>query len=308
MRFAPTMAASLILTLASCSSGDEATDPELAVAPLAELSNGECPDLSSPGEKTFRSNGLERTVTIFFPEDRPENMPVVYAFHGLSSPEYDPVGATIQSFDLDGFAEEERAVVIVPESTVVEIGAFGSFMLWGILDNEADDLALFDDLRTCVANEFDVDLSRVTAWGHSGGGLWTSALLMLRSAVLATGVVSSGGVDLSIPVLGDRLPYRTPAELIPAMLITGGDNDIWPDGFPVPIIQFTETTDALEAGLVRDGHYVERCYHDGGHFMMPSWYWRQVSKWLLSHRFGVESPYVTGEVSSNSSCTAVVAE
>jgi hypothetical protein len=283
---------------------DELPEP----APVA-TPTGACPDLSTPGEKTIESNGVERKFAIHFPEARPAGMSVLFAWHGLTatsidgSPSaYDPIPNLVIGLGLEDLAEQENAVILVPEAEPISLMGM-NVLLWGILDNEANDLALYDDLRACVDEEFDVNLRHVTSWGFSGGGLWTSLLLMERADTLATAVSISGGTDLVIPVLGDRLSYRSPANPIPTMLASGGSADIWPDP-TFPIIVFDETTDNLAAGLVDDESYVVRCRHDGGH-TLPSWLWDRSVKWLFKHTFGAPSPYQTGEANLHRDCEVV---
>jgi poly(3-hydroxybutyrate) depolymerase len=298
-------AAFLLFALAACAEGETDPDADLPEpAPLTTVSNA-CPDLSETGIKTFMSAGKERRAAIYFPSDPQPGMPVMFAWHGLSAAEFQPMESMVFGFDLEDFAEEEGAVVIVPEAQSINLVGF-DVLLWGILGNEFEDedLTLFDDLRTCVSDAFDVDLRRVMSWGHSGGGLWTSLLLMERADVLSTGVSSSGGTDLLIPVLGDRLPYRAPSQKVSAMLISGGDEDVWPDP-TFPIIEFENTTDAFQDRLVADGNYVVRCKHDQGHSYLPSWFWNQTTKWLMNHTYGAPSPWESGERNTHDACEAI---
>lgn len=296
----------LFLAMLACADGDvdtaESDLPE--PAPLTSVT-GACPDLSEPGIKTFESSGKTRRAGIYFPSAPEPGMSVMFAWHGLATADLLPMEQLVVGFDLAEYAEEENTVVIVPEAQPTNLLGM-DVLLWGILgsEHEGEDLAMFDDLRTCVADAFDVDLRKVASWGHSGGGLWTSMLLMDRSTMLASGVSSSGGVNLEVPILGSRLQYRSPERDVPAMLITGGDQDVWPDA-SFPIIVFEETTDFLEERLVADGSYVVRCKHDLGHNYLPNWFWGQVKRWIKNHTYGAPSPFEEGE-SLNDACQEAV--
>lgn len=279
-----------VLLLAACAGGGDATDDAdtddgPVPADLVEPS-GACPDLSEPGLKTITSAGQEREFGIWFPEDPPAGLPLIFAFHGLVTPDFDAIGETARGYGIERLASDQPAIIVVPEALVTNL-VVADVLLWGILGEEqrAADLQLFDDLRTCVARAFDADMKRVTAFGHSGGGLWTSVLLGERSTALATGVASSGGTgDFPAPT------YKAPERNLPALLIDGGPTDAWPDP-AVPIIPFQTTTMAFRDALAADGNPVAWCEHDLGHFQLPSWWFRTVTTWLKKHRYGEPSPY-----------------
>ncbi len=298
--------ATALVALMGCTDGTRTdSDGDLPTpAPLAEVSSG-CPDLSEPGIKTFMSAGKERRAGILFPSDPGPDMPVLFAWHGLSTAEFDPMEQMIAGFDLAGLADDRGAVVIVPEAQAINLLGM-DVLLWGILGNEQEeeDLTLYDDLRTCVAEAFDVDLRRISSWGHSGGGLWTSMLLMDRADTLAAGVSSSGGIELEIPVLGDRLPFRQPARQVPTMIVSGGAQDVWPDT-TFTIIEFEATSDTLQQRLLEGGSFVVRCKHDLGHNYLPNWYWGQVQKWLFNHTYGATSEWESGDRRVHEACEVV---
>ena len=267
-------------------SDQEEPDPDPA-APLAPLSDGECPDLSDSGISTFSSSGVERKVAVLYPDNPTDDMPVLFYFHGLTNEGSNPVESMEASLQAEANARD--IVLVVPESRVVDIPLVGAMLSWGILDDAEPDLVLYDDLRTCVANELSVDLKRFSLWGHSGGGLWTSVVLMDRADTLAAASEFSGGADFEIPMLGGPfVSYRTPARQTPVLLVTGGETDVWPEGFA--LVDFESTSDTLQDELVEDGHYVVRCRHDMGHYNFPNDAWTFSLSWSLDHRFGVESP------------------
>jgi hypothetical protein len=275
--------------------------------PLADLSEGECPDMTTSGISTFRSAGLDRKVAVLFPENPQKGLPVIFNFHGLTSPEYLPVEASEASLQAE--ANARQAIFVVPEARVQTIQFVGTFLLWGIMDDEAPDLILFDDLRTCVSQEFAVDLKRISVWGHSGGALWNSAMLMNRSEVLASVVEFSGGAEFSVPFIGGPfLAYETPTNLVPVFLATGGPMDVWPNA-DQPMIEFEDTTDTLQEKLATDGHVVVRCRHALGHNGIPTNGWDFSHEWMLAHRLGDPSPYVESGLGDEESwCSFVAAD
>jgi poly(3-hydroxybutyrate) depolymerase len=291
----------------ACTAGEgEVVESDLPEPAPVTAPTGDCPDLSASGELRITSNGVERKFSVLLPSDPEPGMSMLFIWHGLTATNIDgtpsvndPIPSMVNGLDLAELADQKNAVILVPEAEPISLLGM-NVLLWGILDNEANDLALYDDLRSCVSAAHDVDLRRVSSWGFSGGGLWTSLLLMERADTLASAVAISGGVGLVIPVLGDRLAYRTPAVPIHTMLAAGGEGDVWPDP-AFPIIVFESSTDNLQNGLVQDGNFVVRCSHGGGH-TLPSWLWDRSVKWMFKHVYGAPSPYDTGEANVQEDC------
>lgn len=233
---------------------------------LAELSDGECPDMSTPGKSSFSSNGIERSVYVLYPEDRAEDLPVVFVWHPLGgSAQY-----MVNAMDLEERAESDRAIYVVPDSDGTNI------FEWGFLTGGGNDLVLYDDLRTCVANELAPDITRFYLSGFSAGALWTSYLSMQRGDTLAGILVFSGGTGSPVAT------YTTPASPFPAILLHGGDNDIYGGG----LVDFQTTTLDFAANLYADGHFVTLCDHGMGH-TIPINDLDEYTTELLSYRYGI---------------------
>lgn len=285
--------------LAACGTpdGSGSDRPELGAegAPAALVAkSGTCPDLSQPGISTFTSGGEEHRVGVYFPKARPEGMPVMFVWHGLTSPGFgDVIQQMVSPFDLDELARKQDMIVVVPEAPVRNL-VIQDVLLWGILteeDRDAD-LKLFDDLRTCMVEELAADPWQITSWGFSGGGLWSSLLIMERSDVFAATAAASGGTDSPVT---PQLAYRTPArQELPVMLVDGGSGDTWPGG-GITLLDFHTASAAFRDELVADGHYVLTCEHGSGH-TVPSSYWSAIRKFLRAHVFGEPSPFAEGEV------------
>jgi len=92
------------------STDDTAADLGPEPAALTTLSDGECPDFSETGSSKFSSNGQERQVITYWPESRAQDLPVVFVWH--------PLGGTARNMDtwldLEGYAEDVGAIVVVP--------------------------------------------------------------------------------------------------------------------------------------------------------------------------------------------------
>ena len=267
-------------------------------------SDGQCPDLSSSGISMFSSGGAARKVAVIFPSSRPTNMPAIFSWHGLTTLDQMPVENTVSGFQLQQRADAENLVFVVPEARPRSLPGAGTLGMWGIMNDADPDLTLFDDLLTCLTQLLQIDTDRVSSWGHSGGALWTSVLLIERSSVLSSVVELSGGVEFSLPLLGQFIPYRTPQVAIPTLLVTGGMNDVWPDN--LAFIRFENTTDTLQAGLLGDGHTVVRCRHELGHFQLPQRAFALTMSWMLEHRRGQTSTFLPDGLSMDTMwCEAV---
>lgn len=265
-------------------------------AELAPLSSGECPDMSGSGTSTFLSSDVERTVTVLLPEQADGPMPVVIFFHGLMDPASTPQPGEYMAsaLGLQDLADEHGAVVILPESEVVEMLGL-SFFLWDMLGDGARDLALYDDLRTCAAQNLDVDLDRVVAMGFSGGALWTTEVMAQRGDTLAAAIEMSGGADVEIPLAEDPIAeYDTPAWPLPVLLQSGGESDIWPSA-SFTLVDFSAATDTLQDELVEDGSLVVRCEHSRGHTVTTDGYNLAVA-WAVEHSFQQPSPWLDGDL------------
>ncbi len=251
------------------SGADSATDsvdtgPQPAA--LATLSDGECPDFSAMGSSKFTSDGQERKVMMYWPAARPANMPVVFVWHYLGGTARDMVNI----FDLQGYAEAAGAVVIVPEA--LSTNQFE----WDFWNSGTADVTMYDDLRTCVSQEFGVNLKKVSSTGMSAGALWTSWLAINRGDTLSTILTFSGGTE---PVI----TYASPASNFPALLDYGGDSDQFSGGGVV--VNFEQTTINFANELYADGHTVMLCDHNLGHTIPPEGR-AQMDAWLTAQTYG----------------------
>jgi predicted esterase len=263
--------------------------------PLTEPS-GTCPDLTTSGFISFESAGQTRNASIVVPSAPSGPMSAVFFFHGLMDPSStpEPTEAMVDGLDLQGLADSYDAVIILPEAPLLNLFGFNVF-LWDIsLETDAD-LVLFDDLRACSADQLDIDLARTTAWGFSGGALWTTVIAAQRGDAFAAIVEASGGSDIDVPIWTELgAAYQTPAHTMPALLMSGGDSDVWPNA-SLTLVDFDAATDTLESQLVSDGHLVVRCRHTAGHTLTSRGFSLTID-WLMEHTFGEPSPWSSGDL------------
>ena len=289
-----------LLTLAACAGNTDDTgngeDPNVDLGPqpaaLATLSSGECPDLSETGSSSFLSSGETRDVHVVIPENLESNAPVVFFFHGLLDPSSmpDPAEYMANALNMQSMADETGTVIVLPVSPIMS--EFGmSFFMWDVMETSDADVVLFDDLRTCISDELAVDLTRLSLMGFSGGSLFSTTLARERSDTIATVIEMSGGADIDTPIFENLLSrYETPDWDMPMLLISGGEQDAWPDT-TFALVHFTEATNTLQANRTADGLFSVRCDHGQGHTVTTAAY-QTALEWLAAdHVYGAPSPF-----------------
>ncbi|MEQ1504743.1 MAG: hypothetical protein ABMB14_21070 [Myxococcota bacterium] len=266
----------MIVILAGCSgeapedTAGPAPDSRPELAPLVAPSAA-CPVIA-PGEVTFRSGGVDRRVLIAYPADAPPGMPVLTVWHGLGQ---DPE-RMVDQMDLVAFADANRVVAVAPAS-LTPTGATWDVYAGGL------DAVLYDDLRTCLANQLGVDLERVWAAGFSFGSWWVTWLAENRGDTLAAIHELSGGVA------DDTVPYAPLPWAMPVLLEFGGADDVYDDALDHHFV-FADTTAAFADALTADGHLVVTCDHGGGH-RLPDDVAATNAAWFPPHVFGGSSPF-----------------
>jgi len=278
-----------------------------SAAPLSEIS-GTCPTIDNSRElKTFTSNGTERSVQFVLPTDSTADIQPVFFFHGLMPEGSNPTNQLITGLSLQSVADEYNIAFILPVSEIWEL--FGQrFHLWKIEQGTEDnDLVVFDDLRTCLAEHFDVynsdalNMDSLSTLGFSGGALFNTVILSNRSDTLASAVEISGGADLTIPGFSNPFSVHNPASInIPVLLVSGGSSDVWPDA-TLPVVDFESATGHLFSELQQAGQTSVHCRHNNGHTITPR-AWTQTLDWLTDHSVGVDSPYASPQDSWSDWC------
>jgi predicted esterase len=215
---------------------------------------------------TIETAGGPRRVTFLFGAEPAPGRPLLFVFHGLGS----TGRSMIPRMGLEELADQ-GVVVAIPEG--VRTAKFG----WGAGPKGVHDAILIEDVRRCAYDRLGVDLERVHVTGFSAGGLWSTLMLMHASELFASATIYSGGE------LPPFVTYTRPKHRVPALVIWGGAADVYRSrGFNV---EFDGAARRLSDSLHRDGHFVVRCDHGGGH-TLPVTYAPLLHAWTLAHRFG----------------------
>ncbi|MCO4744489.1 MAG: hypothetical protein KC912_06870 [Proteobacteria bacterium] len=270
-----------LLVLLGCADASSEDDSENALpqpVALAELSNGACPDLTVTGsEVSFTSADVERSVRVYLPAGETTDAPLLFMWHplGVSAAEI------AQYTDAQTLANDLGMVILVP--LAIESNTFE----WEFAGNGSDqDIVLYDDLRTCAANDLGIDVRRVYTTGMSAGALWSTYLTMHRADTLAASLIMSGGT-------GAIIQYESPEAEVPVLMFYGGATDTWGGGgFTV---DFTAATLEFADDVADDIETLILCNHNRGHVLPPSGM-ATVESFLLRHAYGEPSPFADGDL------------
>jgi poly(3-hydroxybutyrate) depolymerase len=288
-------------------SGGETGGPEPVAEPrpLATPS-GACPDFGSGGLVEFESSGETRRATVIFPETSDSPPGMLTFLHGLMDPGStpEPTEYMAEGLGLQRLANQENLIIMLPESKTMDLLGF-RFFLWDLVTETDADLVLFDDLRACIAESHEVDLYRSSVWGFSGGALFTTVLVRERGDAFAAMIENSGGSDIAVPIwTTPGAAYGAPPNTLPALLVTGGDSDVWPNA-SLKLVDFVAATDNLQSQLVADGNPVVRCGHERGHTITPAELDLSVA-WAAGHRIGETSTFAVADQGDNADwCTYI---
>jgi predicted esterase len=199
---------------------------------------------------------------------------VLFLYHGAG----DNAENFANAFDAEGISDAFDAVVIVPYAT-------GDYAFeWSILANDEEDvdLALFDDVLSCLDSTHNIDNTKVFATGFSAGALWTGLLLSRRAEYLAAATTFSGGIQDRVGLY----TFQDPSWPLPVLSTHGGPTD-------EVLIKFQEATENLTERLVDGGSLVVLCTHTQGHTVTNELYSAGLN-FLFAHQFGKTSPFAAG--------------
>jgi predicted esterase len=248
----------------SCSADEEEELPRIT----------DCPTLAAGTVEGFESGGVVRSFELVMPDGvEPEAAaPLVFAFHGLGGGPYQ----FLESHPLQPAAAAMGAILVVPEASEL-----GGTLSWDPYSNPATnkDVVFFDDMLTCVSEQFAVDPDRVHAMGFSNGGLMTGQMLTLRSNVLASAAPFSGGLGQAFP---------DDARAIPTLMTWGGPDDVGSG------TDFALLADEMQTVLTERSHPLVVCEHDRQHEIDDEW-WPWVMRFFADHpRTEAGAPYEAG--------------
>jgi hypothetical protein len=256
-------------------SGDETGEPPPSPEDLP-TSSGACPSFTS-GNATFSPTTIApRTVRLWAGDNpQPGGMLVIY-WHAYGS---NPAEAeyTLSTPVIDAILA--NGGVVAAPYPADDVGEFP----WFVVNNSPrpDDMLVGDEIVAC-AIEQGVDPRRIHATGMSAGGLQTVAYTMARSRYIASVTSFSGGAYTN-------LPFEDPDNHFAAMIVHGGDNDIFGG-----VVNFKTLSLGWFNQLTDNGNFAFLCDHGGGH-TVPSGYGPSVANFFFAHPFGTEpSSYVGG--------------
>ncbi len=254
--------------------GDEPGEPSPANLPTP---TGACPELTS-GNVTFYPADIDfRAVKLWVGDDpQPGGMLVIYWHAFMSAPDeavFNLSQAVIEAITAAG------GIVAAPYPAS-DVGTFPWFAVNG--SDRRDDMLLADEIVACAIEQLGVDPRRIHVTGMSAGGLQTTAFSMARSRYVASAASFSGGAI-------SEVPFEDPNNKFAAMIIHGGDNDIFGG-----TVNFKTLSTLWYNQLIGNGNFAFICDHGGGH-TIPSGYGSSVVNFFFAHPFGTEpSPYAAG--------------
>lgn len=246
---------------------DAGTALPSAPKPTLPVATGACP-LFTTGALTFNPKGQTRTARVWIDEQAAKTLdgPVVFYWHGT-------------------FSSPDESLTGLGQAGILAITAKGGIVVGAVANNPGlfpwlteteKTFALVDEIVACAEKQVGIDERHIHSVGMSAGGLFTSALSVARSNLLASVAVYSGGADeMAAPMLANKFS---------AMVFFGGPSDnVFGKDFKMSSQLYAE---ALRAG----GHFVLLCDHNTGHNLPPG---REaaVVPFFLAHPYGVPSPY-----------------
>jgi len=266
-------------TDAGADPGGADDDPEdcPATPPLKPYSGGVCPIITGgndldPDENNFPSSlntgfmsaGASREFRFIIPSDYDptREYPLLIGYHWINGSSR----LFIRDGEMNTAAEEFDWLIVLPDSLKEANGDRVYTLDWpfGYLTDEDDwepELTFFDDLLTCISEQYLIDRCRVYGAGVSAGALWmTFVSTTERVDSLASVVSLSGGLGQVGSVW--QMTYAPQANKYPAVVLWGGSTDWF-------IINFEASSERYRDELIADNHFVISCTHDSGHGVPP---------------------------------------
>lgn len=255
----------------TCSDAPPA-DATLAPDPPA-YTGGACPTLTTgiDNRATITSSGKTRKFAVIVPDSPAPGatLPVVFLWHWLNA---SPSSFYDRAFVHDA-VNQQQFIAVIPESLketsgTTDVGsALSNWRGWLSLNGDdvrEEEFVFFDDMLTCVSEQFPVNKNCVSSAGVSDGALWTSQLIGGRGKYLSSAIVLSGGVhnpsDSTTGAIKDYMPSTE--HVMPAIILWGGPTDNF-------VINFEPATKALEEHMQTEGHLIVECQHNCGHDEPP---------------------------------------
>lgn len=176
------------MLLTGCTSDDETNDKE-------EEEETSCTNTALEGYGTIVQGETTREYILYIPSSYNGNapMPLVINFHGFGGCAADYATNVGTDFDFNSVADNDSFIVVYPQGVIRAKGA----PEWdpgdnGIEDINSNDLYFTEQLINKLANEYNIDQTRVYATGYSNGGMMAYGLACSRSDLVAAVGIMSG--------------------------------------------------------------------------------------------------------------------
>jgi len=245
----------------------EEPPPGAVLAPSIPMYAGTCPILETGYVEGQAFNMMQqkvgpltfdRTFLVIVPDDiQPdEKLPVMFMWHWLGGSAKD----FYERADTQNAVNEKRFIAVIPDGRTAEQGVFFKwpFSVSDLEESLEAEFQFFDDMLSCVHEQFNVDKECISSVGVSAGALFTSQLAGGRGDRLASFMSLSGGTGGALVK-----PWKAPEHKLPGMVLWGGPGDT------CLTVDFEDTSKDLEKHLVEGGHFVLECIHNCNHSTPP---------------------------------------
>jgi predicted esterase len=199
--------------------------------------------------------GNDRTFLLVLPSnpEPDEVLPVIFLWHWLGGSAND----FLEKGQIQAAADSQRFIAVIPESKG-DITFKWPFDAQQKQERVDEEFTFFDDMLSCVSEQFKVNNNCVASAGVSAGALFTDQLAGGRGQYLSSILSLSGGVG------GVVRPWTQPDHRMPAMVLWGGPTDQC-----FFVMNFDTASKELEKSLDAGGHFYLECVHNCGHSEPP---------------------------------------
>lgn len=239
------------------------TGATLAQSPPA-YTGGSCPQLKE-GMNTITSQGNARKFIVVLPKNpQPgEVYPVLFMWHWLKS----SASKFLTQGEVQAAVDQQRFIGIIPEAKG-DLDMIVTKVPWPFLasvpqNRYEEEFVFFDDMLSCVSQQFKVNKECVSSVGVSAGALFTAQLAHARSQYLSSFLSLSGGTDETAGIVAKVSTWKSAAHKLPALILWGGPQD------SCVLLNFEKASKALENHLKKDGHFFIECIHNCQHAEPP---------------------------------------
>jgi len=250
----------------------QAARPAGAPQPEPPPMTAGCPALVS-GVNHITSTGHDRNFILVLPADpQPgETFPVLFMWHWIGG----SANGFLEKGEVQTAADQQRFIAVIPnaEGATVLGTSFNTKWPFDITqspDRMNEELTFFDDMLSCVEQQFTVNQDCVSTVGVSAGALFTDQLAQARSTTLSSFVSLSGGTSATW-IKG----WNGAARKLPAVVLWGGDGSPAMDGnkdilgcFGIGM-DFSVASHDLEQGMSAENELIIECRHNCGHVEPP---------------------------------------